>query len=66
MALAPQHDQPPYNGAPAHRLRAVRQRLAELLGERVVALYLPLAVEWPLKSPNLTPCDFFLRGYPTD
>ena len=47
--------------APAHRLRAVTARLRELFGNRVIALH--HAVEWPPRSPDLTPCDFFLWGY---
>ena len=47
-------------GAPAHRLVAVRNRLAEVFGHRVIALYHD--VEWPPRSPDLT-CDFFLWGY---
>ena len=49
------------DGAPAHRLRAVTDRLRELFGNRVIALH--HAVEWPPRSPDLTPCDFFLWGY---
>ncbi len=46
------------DGAPAHRLIAVWERLRELFGQRVIALH--HNVEWPPRSPNLTPCDFFL------
>ena len=46
---------------PAHRLIAVRDRLKELCGERVIAMN--HAVEWPLRSPDLTPCDYFLWGH---
>ena len=46
---------------PAHRRRIVTERLDELFGERVVALNRP--VEWPPRSPDLTPLDFFLWGY---
>ena len=49
------------DGAPAHRLRAVTDRLTALFGDRVIALNRP--TEWPPKSPDLTPCDFFLWGY---
>ena len=49
------------DGAPAHRLVAVRNRLQDLFGNRVIALN--HAVEWPPRSPDLTPCDFFLWGY---
>lgn len=45
------------DGAPAHRLIVVRNLLRELFGNRVVALNHP--VEWPPRSPDLTPCDFF-------
>ena len=45
------------DGAPAHRLVAVRERLRELFGG-VIALY--RNVESPPRSPDLTPCDFFL------
>ena len=48
-------------GPPAHRLDAVRERLRELFGQHVIALY--HNVEWPPRSPDLTPCDFFLWGY---
>lgn len=49
------------DGAPAHRLQAVRQRLAEMFGDRVISLH--HEVEWPARSPDLTPCDYFLWGY---
>ena len=35
--------------------------LTELFGDRVIALN--RAVEWPPRSPDLTPLDFFLWGY---
>ncbi|XP_038052817.1 uncharacterized protein LOC119725481 [Patiria miniata] len=49
------------DGAPAHRLIAVRNRLHEPIHERVIALNYP--VEWPPRSPDHTPCDFFLWGH---
>ena len=49
------------DGAPCHRRRAVTDRLTELFGNRVIALN--RAVEWPPRSPDLTPLDFFLWGY---
>jgi len=49
------------DGAPAHRLIAVRHLLRELFNDRVVAMNHP--VEWPSRSPDLTPCDYFLWGY---
>ena len=49
------------DGAPPHRRRTVTGRLEELFGERVLALNHP--VEWPPRSPDLTPLDFFLWWY---
>ena len=50
------------DGAPAHRLIEFRDRLNEVFGEnRVIALQ--HNVERPPRSPDLTPCDFFLWGY---
>ena len=49
------------DGAPPHRRRNVSDRLRELFGERVVALN--HEVEWPPRSPDLTPLDFFVWGY---
>lgn len=49
------------DGAPAHRTRAVRNRLVEVFGRNVVAI--GHQVEWPARSPDLTPLDFFLWGY---
>ena len=49
------------DGAPAHRPLIIRERLHELFGDHIVALNHD--IEWPARSPNLTPCDFFLWGY---
>ncbi len=50
------------DGAPAHRLIEVRDRLNRVFGNnRVVGL--GHNIEWPPRSPDLTPCDFFLWGY---
>ena len=49
------------DGAPPHRSRVVMARLQELFGDRIVALNQP--VEWPPRSPDLTPLDFFVWGY---
>lgn len=49
------------DGAPAHRARAVMQRLRQLFPRRLVCLGEPQ--EWPPRSPDLTPLDFFLWGY---
>ena len=49
------------DGAPAHRLGLVTERLHILFRERVVSLN--EAIEWPPRSPDLTPLDFFLWRY---
>ena len=48
-------------GAPVHRRIIVRGRLNEVFHNCVIAL--GHETEWPPRSPDLTPCDFFLRGY---
>ena len=50
-----------HDGAPAHQRVTVRDRLRELFADRVIALH--HEIEWPPRSPDLTPCDFFLFGY---
>ena len=52
------------DGAPAHRARVVHNRLQQLFPNRVVGL--GHTVEWPPRSPDLTPCDYFLWGYIKD
>jgi len=49
------------DGAPAHRSRDVRRVLQERFEHRIVALNHD--IEWPPRSPDLTPLDFFLWGY---
>ena len=49
------------DGAPAHRFHMVRNLLDEMFDNRVIGL--GHQVEWPPRSPDLTPCDFFLWGY---
>lgn len=49
------------DGATPHRTRNVKQRIQEIFGQRVVAL--GHTIEWPARSPDLTPCDFFLWGH---
>ena len=48
------------DGAPAHRHGAVHNRLQELFPNRVVGL--GHAVEWPPRSPDLIPLDFWIWG----
>ena len=47
------------DGAGAHRARDVKTKLTEVFGEKVIAL--GHNVEWPPRSPDLTPCDFSCR-----
>ncbi|KAF2349346.1 hypothetical protein FHG87_019899 [Trinorchestia longiramus] len=54
------HSKYTQDGAPAHRTIAVRERLNELFGNRIISLN--QRIEWPPRSPDLTPCDFFLWG----
>lgn len=49
------------DGATPHRTIPVRRRIRQVFGGRVAALGHPL--EWPARSPDLTPCDYFLWGY---
>ena len=55
--------------SPAHFLREVRQYLNTALPGRWIGRASgnnqPLTL-WPPKSPNITPCDFFLEGYVKD
>lgn len=49
------------DGAPCHRSRDVTERLTQLFGDRVISLN--REVEWPPRSPDMTPLDFFLWGW---
>ena len=49
------------DGAPSYRTNVVRNRLGEVFGNRIIGL--GHAVEWPPRSSDLTPYDFFLWGY---
>ena len=49
------------DGAPAHRANVVSNRLQQLFPNRVIGA--GHAIEWPPRSPDLTPCDFCLWGY---
>lgn len=48
------------DGAPAHSVVEVRNRLNELFGNQWIGRYGPH--RWPARSPDLTPLDFFLWG----
>lgn len=49
------------DGAPAHYALQVRQWLDQKFPNRWIGRRGPL--EWPPRSPDLAPCDFFLWGY---
>ena len=49
------------DGAPAHTALDIRDWLAEFFQNHIIALH--HNPEWPPRSPDLTPCDFFLWGY---
>jgi hypothetical protein len=49
------------DGAPAHRANATLALLETHFGDRIISL--GAEVEWPPRSPDLTPCDFFLWGF---
>ena len=49
------------DGAPAHKRLTVRDTLRAAFGNRVIGL--EFGIEWPPRSPDLTPCDFFLWGH---
>lgn len=55
-ALWFQHD-----GAPPHKPNTVRQFLNNTFGPQIIGY--GGHVEWPPRSPDLTPLDFFLWGY---
>ena len=49
------------DGALCHRAIAVRHLLTDVFNNGIIALN--HAIEWPPRSPDLTPCDFFLWGH---
>ncbi|CAH8519229.1 unnamed protein product, partial [Dicrocoelium dendriticum] len=49
------------DGAPAHSARTVSQFLDDTFGHRWIGRGGPL--EWPARSPDMNPLDFFLWGY---
>lgn len=48
------------DGCPAHNYRRVRRHLRRVFGNRVICNNGP--IDWPPRSPDLTPLDFFLWG----
>ncbi|GFX17968.1 putative transposable element [Trichonephila clavipes] len=49
------------DGATYHTARATNDLLKDTLGDRLISRFGP--VNWPKKSCDLTPLDYFLRGY---
>jgi hypothetical protein len=52
------------DGARPHIVRGVRTFLTTKFGTNTIGQY--LNTHWPARSPDLTPCDFFLWGYVKD
>ncbi|GBM69245.1 hypothetical protein AVEN_134692-1 [Araneus ventricosus] len=50
-----------HDGASAHKTSSVKQYLVEEFGEQIIGC--GGFREWPPRSPDLTPMDFFLWGY---
>jgi len=51
-----------HDGAPPHFARAVRNYLNETFAGRWIGRGQEAPIQWPARSPDLTPCDFFLWG----
>jgi hypothetical protein len=49
------------DGAPAHNARIVRQYLSIRFPNRWIGTHGP--INWPPRSPDITPMDFFLMGF---
>jgi hypothetical protein len=57
------------DGAPPHFLNGVREWLNDFVPYRWIGRHGPndlVFLRWPPRSPDLTPCDFFLWGYVRD
>ncbi len=52
------------DGAPAHTSNATREYLSIKLGSQWISKRGP--TNWPARSPDLTPLEFFLWGYVKD
>lgn len=53
-----------HDGAPPHFGLVVRERLTEMFGDHWIGRGGP--IQWPARSPDITPLDFFLWGYIKD
>ena len=51
------------DGAPCHVTNANMRYLDSQFGDRVVSRKFIRGHDWPARSPDLNPCDFFLWGY---
>ncbi|GFX04228.1 putative DD41D transposase [Trichonephila clavipes] len=49
------------DGATCHTSRAAIDLLKDTFGDRLISRFAP--VNWPPRSCDLTPLDYFLRGY---
>ena len=49
------------DGAPAHRTNIVKTRLSDVFNHRIIGI--GFDTEWPPRSPDMTPCDYFLWGH---
>ena len=49
------------DGAPPHIYRPVKSLLRENFGNRIISRHFP--EQWPPRSPDLNPLDFWLWGY---
>jgi hypothetical protein len=52
------------DGAPPHWNLIVRASLNQRFPNRWIGRASPIS--WPTRSPDITPCDFFLWGYGKD
>lgn len=51
-----------HDGAPPHFARAVREYLNEQFAHRWIGRGQEAPIQWPPRSPDLNPCDFFIWG----
>jgi hypothetical protein len=49
------------DGAPPHIAKPVKEFLMKKFGDDIISRHFPR--QWPPRSPDLNPCDFFLWGY---
>ena len=54
------------DGAPAHTTRRNLAYLHQNFGNRVISRGAINGINWPARSPDLNPCDFFLWGFLKD